>query len=96
MLNHVANFQFNWHINDIYAADVAPLLPQGTMIKVTAWHGNTASNRNNPDPTQWVELGQRSYDDMYHAHVWHVELSQEDYERMVQERQNASRTNNQE
>ncbi len=86
MLNHVANFNFNWHVNYVYADDTAPLLPAGTMIKLTAWHDNTSGNRANPDPTQWVGWGQRSYDDMYHAHVRYIELSEKDYEDAVIER----------
>ena len=91
MLSHVDDFQFNWHINYVYADDVAPLLPAGTLIRVSAWHDNTAANRANPDPNQWVGWGQRSYDEMYHAHVWYVELEQDDYDALVRERQDLSR-----
>ena len=94
MLSYVENFNFNWHVNYVYANDVAPLLPAGTMIKLTAWHDNTAGNRANPDPTQWVGWGQRSYDDMYHAHVRYIELTEEDYKQMVQDRRRAATTNN--
>ena len=90
MLSHVENFNFNWHVNYVYADDVSPLLPAGTMIKLTAWHDNTSANRANPDPTQWVGWGQRSYDDMYHAHVRYIELAEEDYEELVRERQRAA------
>ena len=31
MLSHVDRFQFNWHINYVYADDVAPLLPPGML-----------------------------------------------------------------
>ncbi len=92
MLSFVENFNFNWHVNYVYADDVAPLLPAGTMIKLTAWHDNTSANRANPDPTQWVGWGQRSYDDMYHAHVRYIELDEEDYEEMVRERRQAAST----
>ena len=94
MLSYVENFNFNWHVNYVYANDVAPLLPAGTMIKLTAWHDNTAANRANPDPTQWIGWGQRSYDDMYHAHVRYIELTEEDYKQMVQDRRRAATTNN--
>ncbi|MEE2963566.1 MAG: hypothetical protein VX427_05380 [Acidobacteriota bacterium] len=94
MLSYVENFNFNWHVNYVYADDAAPLLPAGTMIKLTAWHDNTAGNRANPDPTQWVGWGQRSYDDMYHAHVRYIELTEEDYKQMVQDRRRAATTNN--
>ena len=94
MLSFVENFNFNWHVNYVYADDAAPLLPEGTMLKLTAWHDNTSANRANPDPTQWVGWGQRSYDDMYHAHVRYIELDDEDYEEMVQERRRAATTDN--
>jgi hypothetical protein len=86
MLSYVDRFDFNWHINYVYADDVAPVLPKGTIVKITAWHDNTAANKANPDPTQWVGWGQRSFDDMYHAHVNVTYLTQEDYERIMAER----------
>ena len=44
MLSHVDRFDFNWHVNYVYADDAAPVLPKGTIIKITAWHDNTAAN----------------------------------------------------
>jgi len=86
MLNHVGNFDFNWHVNYVYTDDSAPVLPAGTIIHLTAVHDNTAANRANPDPTQWVGWGQRSYDDMYHAHVNMTYLTEEDYDAIVADR----------
>ena len=94
MLSHVSNFDFNWHVNYVYTDDSAPVLPKGTILHLTAWHDNTASNRANPDPTQWVSWGQRSYDDMYHAHVNVTYLTDEDYEEIIEDRKNASQTDN--
>ena len=94
MLSHVSDFDFNWHVNYVYAEDSAPVLPAGTVIKLTAWHDNTAANPANPDPEQWVGWGQRSYDDMYHAHVNVTYLTDEDYEQVAAERA-ARRTDNQ-
>ena len=94
ILSHVANFDFNWHVNYVYTDDSAPVLPKGTILHLTAWHDNTASNRGNPDPTQWVSWGQRSIDDMYHAHVNVTYLTDEDYEQIIEDRKNASQTNN--
>ena len=45
MLSHVNNFQFNWHLNYIYADDAAPILPKGTILRITAWHDNTTANK---------------------------------------------------
>ena len=61
MLNHVADFDFNWHVNYVYTDDSAPVLPRGTVIHLTAWHDNTAANRANPDYRQWIGWGQRSF-----------------------------------
>ena len=94
MLSHVENFDFNWHVNYVYTDDSAPVLPAGTVIHLTAWHDNSAANRANPDPTQWISWGQRSYDDMYHAHVNVTYLTQEDYEQIIEERKSADRTDN--
>ena len=69
VLSYVNNFNFNWHNNYIYADDVAPLLPRGTLLRVTSWHDNTAANRGNPDPNQWVGYGDRTVDEMAHAWV---------------------------
>jgi hypothetical protein len=94
MLTHVANFDFNWHVNYVYTDDSAPVLPKGTIIHLTAWHDNSVAFRANPDPTQWVSWGQRSYDEMYHAHVNVTYLTDEDYEQIIEDRKNASQTDN--
>ena len=86
MLSHVANFDFNWHVNYVYTDDSAPVLPAGTVLHLTAWHDNTADNPANPDPTQWVGWGQRSFDEMYHAHVNMTYLTDEDYAQILSER----------
>ena len=68
-LSYVDHFNFNWMTNYIYADDAAPVLPKGTIIHVVAWHDNTANNKNNPDPNQWVGWGDRTVDEMAHAWV---------------------------
>ena len=87
LLSHVNNFQWNWHINYVYADHVAPLLPKGTTLVITAWHDNTMENPNNPDPEQWVGWGDRTVDEMAHAWVDVTYLEQEDYEALVAERE---------
>jgi hypothetical protein len=79
MLNYVDKFNFNWMNNYIYADDAAPVLPKGTVIKITAWYDNTAANRNNPDPDQWVGFGDRTVDEMSHAWVNVTNITEEDY-----------------
>jgi hypothetical protein len=78
-LSYVDHFNFNWMTNYIYADDAAPVLPKGTIIHIVAWHDNTAANRNNPDPEQWVGWGDRTVDEMAHAWVNVTYISDEDY-----------------
>jgi hypothetical protein len=78
-LSFVDRFNFNWMTNYIYADDAAPVLPTGTVLRITAWYDNTAANRNNPDPDQWVGYGDRTVDEMGHAWVNVTYISEDDY-----------------
>lgn len=86
MLSMVSNFQWRWHINYIYHEDSAPLLPKGTVLLFTAWHDNTAQNRANPDPDQYITWGDRTVDEMAHAWVGVTYLEEEDFDRLTAER----------
>jgi len=86
IISYVGNFNFNWMTNYIYDDDAAPLLPKGTVIHVTAWYDNTKANKNNPDPDQWVGYGDRTVDEMAHAWMNVVYLSDAEYTAMVAER----------
>jgi hypothetical protein len=83
MLSYVDRFNFNWMINYVYADDAAPVLPAGTVLRITAWHDNTASNKNNPDPNQWVGWGERTVDEMSHAWVNVTPISEDEYQSYV-------------
>ena len=93
LLSQVTNFQWNWHINYVYDEHVAPLLPKGTTVVVTAWHDNTAENPNNPDPEQWVGWGDRTVDEMAHAWVDLTYLEQDDFDAQVAARAEAAAEN---
>ncbi len=86
ILSHVDNFTFNWHNAYVYADHAAPLLPKGTVLKVTAWHDNTAANKANPDPNVWVGYGDRTVDEMGHAWVNVTYLTDEEYATEVEAR----------
>ena len=86
IINYTDRFDNNWHINYIYAEDAAPLLPRGTVLLVTTWHDNTAANRANPDPRQWVLNGPRTIDEMGHVNSQMIFITDEDYERIARER----------
>ena len=47
ILSSVDHFDFNWHINYVYADDAAPLLPAGTVLHLIGIHDNTSANRRN-------------------------------------------------
>jgi hypothetical protein len=79
MLSYVDHFNFNWMNNYIYADDAAPVLPQGTIIHITAWYDNTVNNPNNPDHDQWVGYGDRTVDEMGHAWVNVTYITDDDY-----------------
>ncbi|HEX7937644.1 MAG TPA: hypothetical protein VF483_01560 [Gemmatimonadaceae bacterium] len=83
VLAMVSNFQWRWHVNYIFADSVAPLLPTGTILQFTAWHDNTAANKNNPDPNQWVGWGDRTVDEMAHVWVDVTYLEQDDFDKLV-------------
>ena len=91
VLSYVDHFNFNWMINYIYADDAAPVLPKGTIVHVTAWHDNTATNPNNPDPNQWVGWGDRTVDEMAHAWVNVTYISEEDYQQWLAKHKAPSR-----
>jgi hypothetical protein len=90
MLSYVDHFSFNWMNNYVYADDAAPLLPKGTILKITSWYDNTTANPNNPDPNQWVGFGDRTVDEMGHAWVNITYMSDEDYQAEVAKKKAAS------
>ena len=89
-ISYVDHFNFNWMTNYIFADDATPVLPKGTIIHVVAWHDNTAANKNNPDPTQWVGWGDRTVDEMAHAWVNVTYISEEDYQEWVRKNPQAN------
>jgi hypothetical protein len=86
MLSYVDHFNFNWHNSYVYADDAAPLLPKGTIIKVTAWHDNTTANKANPDPNVWVGYGDRTVDEMAHAWVNVTYMGDDDFKSELETR----------
>jgi hypothetical protein len=86
VLSSVDHFDFNWHINYVYADDAAPLLPAGTVLHLIGLHDNTSANRRNPDPNMWAGFGERSVDDMLQVWLNIVYLDEAEYTRLVEER----------
>jgi hypothetical protein len=86
ILSSVDHFDFNWHINYVYADEEAPLLPAGTVLHMIGIHDNTSANRRNPDPNMWVGFGERSVDDMLQVWVNIVYLDDAEFQKLVDAR----------
>lgn len=89
MVSMVSNFNPGWQNSYTFEEDVAPLVPAGSVVILTAVHDNTANNPFNPDPDQWVMRGSRTTDEMSHAWLAVTHLDQEGYEQIVAEREAA-------
>jgi len=89
VLSYVSNFNFNWMSSYLYADDAAPLLPKGTILKIDAWHDNTAANKSNPNPDVWVGYGDRTVDEMAHAWVNVTYMKDADYKAELAARREA-------
>jgi hypothetical protein len=83
----VSNWSALWHHSHIYAEDAAPLLDVGDKLILTGWYDNTENNKYNPDPDQWVSIGDRTADEMSHAWIAVSQLDEEGYQRLLAERQ---------
>ncbi len=86
ILSSVDHFDFNWHINYVYADEEAPLLPAGTVLHMIGIHDNTSANKRNPDPNMWVGFGERSVDDMLQVWVNVVYLDDAEFQKLVDAR----------
>jgi len=86
MLSCVSRYQFAWHLVYLYNEDEQPLLPAGTVLHVTSWHNNSASNKFNPDPDAQVTYGQRTIDEMGFSWVSYYYLSDEEFKQQTEAR----------
>lgn len=89
-----AGYNHNWVKVYAYEDDVVPLLPVGTLLKVTAWYDNTDKNPRVVDPRNWKGYGNRSIDDMFLMLGRYVPMTDEQFKEAVAARdakQKASR-----
>lgn len=94
-LSCVDRFSFGWLRSYTYADDVQPLLPAGTILHIIAWHNNSATNKQNYDPTNWIGYGNRTIDDMAHMWVNYYSIDENDYKARVEARKAKATTNQQ-
>jgi mono/diheme cytochrome c family protein len=92
VVSYVSDFNFNWMTNYIYTDDAAPAFPKGTIIHVTAYYDNTRANKSNPDPDQWVGYGDRTVDEMAHAWMNVVYLTDAEYQEWLSKRRAVTTT----
>lgn len=65
VLIDVPRYDFNWQI--YYVLDKPKLLPKGTEMVVTAHYDNSEDNLANPDPSQAVDYGPQTWDEMMYG-----------------------------
>jgi hypothetical protein len=93
MLN-CTGYNHNWVKVYVYEEDSAPLLPTGTLLRVTAWYDNTLNNPRVVDPRNWKGYGNRSTDDMFLNLSRFVSITEEQYEEELAVRANRERQRN--
>jgi hypothetical protein len=81
-----AGYNHGWVRIYTYGDDAAPLLPKGTILRVTGYFDNTPANKNVSDPRNWAGLGHRSMDNMMINIAQTISLSDEEFEREVAQR----------
>jgi hypothetical protein len=84
-----SNFDFGWHIVHVYADDVQPIYPAGTILHVISWHDNSPASKGNPDPRNWVGSGNRTVDEMGFAWISWYDMTQEEYQAKFDARKKA-------
>jgi hypothetical protein len=84
-----SGYDHNWVKTYAYQEDAAPLLPRGTILKVTGYFDNTTGNKNVVDPRNWSGLGHRSIDNMLVMIAQGTNLSEEQFAQEVARRRAA-------
>lgn len=59
-----SGYNHSWVRTYNYTEDSAPLLPRGTILRLTGYFDNTPANKNVSDPRNWQGMGHRSMDNM--------------------------------
>ena len=79
-------YDHNWVRNYWYGEDAAPLLPKGTILRVTGELNNTEQNPSISDPRNWSGPGSITRSNMFHLFSVEVALSDEEFKREMAER----------
>ena len=81
-----AGYDHSWVRVYNYEDRAAPLLPKGTILKLTGYFNNSPSNPNVIDPRNWSGSGQRSVDQMFINIMRGVYLTDEQFRDQLAER----------
>ena len=84
-----AGYDHSWVRVYNYADDAAPLLPKGTILRMTGYFNNSPSNPNVPDPRNWSGGGHRSVDQMFINLMRGVYLTDEEFAAEMAKRREA-------
>jgi hypothetical protein len=88
LLTDVNRFVWTWQIT--YPYKNPPAFPKGTVLHVTAYHDNSAANKENPDPSAFVGWGNRTVDEMNIGWVDYYTITEEEYAALQREQPHAS------
>lgn len=69
-----------------YTEDSAPLLPKGTILRLTGYFDNTPANKNVADPRNWQGMGHRSMDNMMFNLGQGYSLTEEEFQQELAKR----------
>ena len=78
-----SGYDHSWVRSYQYEDGSEPLLPRGTILRVTGYYDNTPANRNVVDPRNWSGLGHRSIDNMNILLMQAVTLTDEKFQEEV-------------
>ena len=84
-----SGYNHSWVRAYTYADDAAPLLPAGTILRVTSTFDTTPANKNVPDGRNWSGLGHRSIDQMMISLAQGAYLTEEQFAQELAERRDA-------
>ena len=81
-----SGYNHSWVRAYTYADHVAPLLPAGTILRVTSTFDTTPANKNVPDGRNWSGLGHRSIDQMMISLAQGAYLTEEQFAAELEQR----------
>ncbi len=67
MVLDVPRYDFNWQTYYLFATPLE--IPAGTKLESMAWYDNSASNKDNPDPTIEVKWGDQTWEEMQYTGI---------------------------